>query len=555
MNIIELFQIKPRLLKYYIKLINKLAEVKYNELDTITKKILFIEDIDGSGKKIENNFFWDTITDKYSTTNNIKEIQEFVSEVYDIYKRCPNNKYSEDLIPLDENTGLPIKKYIYINEINGFCYDRVTYFKKIIENINESSTSSVIIGEALNNVIATVDGLPLKEKKKELERIAKKAEKIANVSPWKKGLLFLGMLAMIGVGGYTYREEIGTGISNNIDNLTNKYQAYAADRTFQNYTGFENIKGEAYTPSPETLRKINIYQPLNVVMSKFTPSQVINAMIEDAGHGVTRFVYPEHYGSKNKYFDIYNRIIDKYFNKHKDDIIKENPELDTLNNFKINAYWLKIHGKNIKDVSMYDFSNMDTSHLYSNLYVNNSEDTEYNDALKYEDKYNTRIRNLDIELYYKFDNNAYRIKTEEPLIQSLDDFKMYITWHDRKMENGNFIHFKSISKTNVDDLKSLDDIVDFYDFHKVKTISYTINLGDFIHKVKINNMKRIIDYYITITGKKELDILAQNIEPFQPTRSEFNEIRNYIIDNYGPEKQNFIDQLSDIINYDNLLDV
>ena len=118
MNIIELFQIKPRLLKYYIKLINKLAEVKYNELDTLTKKILFIEDIDGSGKKIENNFFWDTITDKYSTTNNIKEIQEFVSEVYDIYKRCPNNKYSEDLIPLDENTGLPIKKYIYINEIN-----------------------------------------------------------------------------------------------------------------------------------------------------------------------------------------------------------------------------------------------------------------------------------------------------------------------------------------------------------------------------------------------------------------------------------------------------
>ena len=193
MNIIELFEIKPRNLKLYVKFINKLAEVKYKELDTLTKKILYNKD------KTENKYFWDTITDKYSTTNNIEEIQEFVSKVYAIYQLYPNNKYSEDLKPLDLDTNQPIDySNIHKDNISGFCYDRVTYFEKIIDNVNESSIPSADIAQALENVlIDTVDIIPSEEQPNQLQILSKKVEKIANVPSCKKGLLYLGMLEMI----------------------------------------------------------------------------------------------------------------------------------------------------------------------------------------------------------------------------------------------------------------------------------------------------------------------------------------------------------------------
>ena len=193
MNIIELFEIKPRNLKLYVKFINKLAEVKYKELDTLTKKILYNKD------KTENKYFWDTITDKYSTTNNIEEIQEFVSKVYAIYQLYPNNKYSEDLKPLDLDTNQHIDySNIHKDIIYEFCYDRVTYFEKIIDNINESSIPSADIAQALENVlIDTVDIIPSEEQPNQLQILSKKVEKIANVPSCKKGLLYLGMLEMI----------------------------------------------------------------------------------------------------------------------------------------------------------------------------------------------------------------------------------------------------------------------------------------------------------------------------------------------------------------------
>ena len=193
MDIITLFNTIPQNLKLYIKLVNKVSEINYDKLNILTKKILYNKD------KKENKYFWDTITNKYNKSNNIEEIQEFVSKVYEIYQLCPNNKYSEDLKPLDENTGLPIE-YINIHKdgTNGFCYDRVTYFEKIIDNVNESSIPSADIAQALENVlIDTVDIIPSEEQPNQLQILSKKVEKIANVPSCKKGLLYLGMLEMI----------------------------------------------------------------------------------------------------------------------------------------------------------------------------------------------------------------------------------------------------------------------------------------------------------------------------------------------------------------------
>ena len=198
MDIITLFKTIPKNLKLYIKLVNKVAEINYDKLNTLTKKILYNKD------KKENTYFWDTITDKYNKSNNIEEIQEFVYYIYNIYLRCPDNEYL-NLKPLDNDTNLPIEyDNIYKDETNGFCYDDLTYIKTIIIDGNTSIIPSNNLAEASINIgkkIISDSTLTIEDKEEQLEKLSDNiGEKAGFKFSWQKGALLLGFLALLTVG-------------------------------------------------------------------------------------------------------------------------------------------------------------------------------------------------------------------------------------------------------------------------------------------------------------------------------------------------------------------
>lgn len=160
MDIIELFNKTSENLELYVELVNKIAEMNYDNLNDVTKKILFF-----NNSKIENKYFWDIIT-KY---NNIEEIQDFVKNIYNIYLKCPSNEYSHNLKPLDKDTNEPIEyTQIYKDETTGFCYNKETYIKTIIIDGNTSNLSPNMLADACLNVANEIiyDSNLTKEEKK-----------------------------------------------------------------------------------------------------------------------------------------------------------------------------------------------------------------------------------------------------------------------------------------------------------------------------------------------------------------------------------------------------
>ena len=193
MDIIELFNKTCENLELYAELVNKIAKMNYDNLNDLTKKILFLPN-----SKIKNKYFWDILT----TYNNIEEIQDFVKNVYNIYLKCPANEYSNNLKPLDKNTNEPIEyTQIYKDETTGFCYNKSTYIKTIIIDGNTSNISPNMLADASLNIANEIiydNNLTTEEKKEELIQLTENIGKKARFKfTWQKGALLFGFLAIL----------------------------------------------------------------------------------------------------------------------------------------------------------------------------------------------------------------------------------------------------------------------------------------------------------------------------------------------------------------------
>ena len=261
------------------------------------------------------------------------------------------------------------------------------------------------------------------------------------------------------------------------------------------------------------MRTINIYQSFDNFISEFNPNVIITSMLKDLN--IEDCIYPCYISQT----DMYNEKLNDYYTKHYKEILVKNPELDTFEKFKINTYWIKIHGKKIINTSVKEFIERDIDSLFESLYEFRPEQLN----LEKISKSNNIINDLDIELYYKFDNNSHNINILEPLINTIADFKLFLKWKNDKYENGNFKHLKSISKISTEELKTNNDIIDYYNFHKIK-----IPLEEFSTEVKVNNIKTLIIEYME-SDIIDYNKLIGNIKLYKSNNSEIQKLNNYFI--------------------------
>ena len=193
-NIVEIFNnYNPEnIFNYYTK-VKYYIVLNMNNLDSISIKIL------------SHFYFWEYLISNYPINNleDLNTLKTFIKELYTIYSKCYNNKFSSNLKPIDKRTNKEIN-YKDIKDENGECTDINNIIKEILtisssfsekENIEATSGAVVKILEEIKN-----------EKENDnikLGHIKKVAKKLQGWFPsLKKTLFYFSVLAFIGINTY-----------------------------------------------------------------------------------------------------------------------------------------------------------------------------------------------------------------------------------------------------------------------------------------------------------------------------------------------------------------
>ena len=499
MNIIDLFNNIPANKKLYIENIkNNLTNNLNDILDIPSLRILYI--YYNNNNKLDNNYFWDIINKKYSSSNNIKEIQEYIKDIYSIYKMCSKNSFYQ-LHPIDPITK-EIIKYDEIKEKDNVCYHHLNILHSILNNEKLEETTIKIAEEVITN-----KSTPIKEKEEEIKKLGNAVEN----SKWfsgKTGLLGLVLLSMFGTSVYSFKQSENTLINNKYNEFTN--EQYNNNYNYQISNMFPDSYPEFSPYSSDIFDKSHITYENKYYNGGYIGKEIVNLM-----NNLTHSEINNNSPKIKSFYNLYNDAIlqklaiilndDNYYTYGYEGFRHYLSSRKEIND-TYKTYLTEKEEQYIKDITyIKPSSSKDEYKIIQNNFIE-----DINTDLKVQTKEN----NMKIYKFYIENNLSIRNSNPELFLDEggdFDNFKINLYWVNK--------YHKDVKDFNINEFTHFDlsDITNYYHIqYKTLKSNYNINSVIELEKYIENNIKKENEI-----NKKENNIEDHPLIKFIENNKEF----------------------------------